>query len=115
MAANKVIAGDYNGFFVGVAGGKPYLIVKTFKIMYLDKTNIESYELIDNETNKSVVSGVVRGAVGAVLLGGVGLLAGGLSAKNKGTYIIAIKFKDGKNSMMEVDEKFYKGLLKVMF
>ena len=115
MAANKVLAGDYENLVVGVAGGKPYLILKAFKTMNLDKTNVESYELITNETTKSAASGVVRGAVGSVLLGPVGLLAGGLSAKNKGSYTVAIKFKDGKNSLLEVDEKIYKGLMQVMF
>ena len=48
------------------------------------------------------------------MLGPVGLLAG-LSAKNKGIYTVAIKFKDGKNSLLEVDDKFYKALIKTMF
>lgn len=44
----------------------------------------------------------------------VGLLAG-LSAKKKGVYIIALEFKDGKKSLLEVDDKIYKALLKKLF
>ena len=39
----------------------------------------------------------------------------GLSAKNKSTVTIAIRFKDGKNSLLEVDEKIYKKFVQAMF
>lgn len=120
-AANKVIAGDYSGLLVlktVLKGGLDAVILKEgifSKPIILDKSNVEAYELITEEHTKSAVSGVVRGAVGGALLGGVGLLAGALSANNKGAYSIAVKFKDGKNSLIEVDEKIYKTLIKVLF
>lgn len=113
-AQNKVIAGDYIGKMTGVSLGQLYIATSFGKPMYLNKQNIEAYELITDEQRKSAASGVIRGAVGATLLGPVGLLAG-LSAKNKGIYTVAIKFKDGKNSLLEVDDKFYKTLIKTMF
>ena len=113
-AQNKVIAGDYIGKMTGVSLGQLYIATSFGKPMYLNKQNIEAYELITDEQRKSAASGVIRGAVGATLLGPVGLLAG-LSAKNKGIYTVAIKFKDGKNSLLEVDDKFYKALIKTMF
>ena len=113
-AQNKVIAGDYIGKMTGVSLGQLYIATSFGKPMYLNKQNIEAYELITDEQRKSAASGVIRGAVGATLLGPVGLLAG-LSAKNKGIYTVAIKFKDGKNSLLEVDDKFYKSLIKTMF
>ena len=94
-AQNKVIAGDYIGKMTGVSLGQLYIATSFGKPMYLNKQNIEAYELITDEQRKSAASGVIRGAVGATLLGPVGLLAG-LSAKNKGIYTVAIKFKDGK-------------------
>lgn len=106
-AQNKVIAGDYIGKMTGVSLGQLYIATSFGKPMYLNKQNIEAYELITDEQRKSAASGVIRGAVGATLLGPVGLLAG-LSAKNKGIYTVAIKFKDGKNSLLEVDDKFTK-------
>ena len=113
-AQNKVIAGDYIRKMTGVSLGQLYIATSFGKPMYLNKQNIEAYELITDEQRKSAASGVIRGAVGATLLGPVGLLAG-LSAKNKGIYTVAIKFKDGKNSLLEVDDKFYKALIKTMF
>ena len=53
--------------------------------------------------------------MGGALLGPVGLLAGGLSAKNKGAYQIALAFKDGKRSLIEVDDKIYKALVASLF
>ena len=80
----------------------------------INKDTVECYEVITDEQRKSAASGIMRGAVGAALLGPVGLLAA-ISAKNKGTYNIAIKFRNGKNSLVEFDDKMYKALMKKMF
>jgi threonine dehydrogenase-like Zn-dependent dehydrogenase len=69
---------------------------------------------MDESHSKSAVSAVGRGLVGGFILGPVGLLAG-LSAKSKGTHVVAIQFKDGKKSLIEMDEKIYKALLKACF
>jgi hypothetical protein len=109
MAANKVIAGDYNGAMVGAllglanVGGIP-----------ITKQTVSDYELITDEHRKSAASGIARGLVGGALLGPVGLLAG-LSAKSKGTYTLAIAWSDGKKSLIEVDDKIYKAILRTMF
>lgn len=113
-AKNRVVAGDYQGKFLAASFNKIYIGVSLGKNLYLNKETVESYEVITDEQRKSAASGIARGAVGAALLGPVGLLAG-LSAKNKGTYNIAIKFKDGKNSLVEVDDKIYKILMKALF
>ena len=110
----KVIAGDYNG---GTLFTNSICVSKGFlkqEVIPLNKNTVEEYEVITEDTRKSASSGIIRGAVGASLLGPIGLLAG-LSAKNKNNYTIAIKFKDGKNSLIEVDQKIYKQILKVLF
>ena len=76
---------------------------------------IESYELITDEHRKSAKSGIARGLVGGALLGPVGMPAGGMSAKSKGIYQIAIQFKDGKRSLLEVDDKIYKAIIQACF
>jgi|SRR5665648_140958 len=115
MAKNRVLAGDYNGKAVMGTLGIPAIQVSFGKVLVLDKKVVENYEVITDEHTKSAASGVARGLVGGVLLGPVGLLAGGLSAKNKGTHTLAIQFKDGKNSLMEVDSKIYKGIVRGCF
>ena len=87
-------------------------MIKSFE---LNNKNVESYELITDEHRKSASSGVARGLVGGALLGPVGMLAGGLSAKNKGIYQVAIQFKDGKRSLLEIDDKTYKAIVKNCF
>jgi hypothetical protein len=118
-ASNRVIAGDYVDKGLLLVGNELSIVLKsnflkTEKIL-LNKDTVESYEVITSEHTKNAINGVVRGAVGAALLGPVGLLAGGLSAKNKGVFTIAVKFRDGKNSLIEIDEKMYKALLKATF
>lgn len=114
MAQNKVIAGEYEGKNI-LRGRNEVLLYTSFtKSFPLNKKTVSSYELLTEEHRKSAVSGVSRGLVGGVILGPVGLLAG-LSAKNKGTHVLAIEFTDGKKSLIEIDEKLYKLLIQTMF
>jgi len=111
---SSVIAGEYKG--AGVSGGLGgVLICKGFSRIKLNKSNVESNELITDEHRKSAASGIGRGLVGGVLLGPVGMLGGAISAKNKGKYQIAIQFKDGKKSLLEVDDAIYKQLIRDLF
>lgn len=115
-AKNAVIAGDYTGKGLYNSFGILTIGAKGSNLsIRINKETVESYELITDEHRKSAASGVARGLVGGALLGPVGMLAGGLSAKNKGIYQIAIQFKDGKKSLIEVDDKIYKSIIKNCF
>ena len=106
-ALNKVTAGDYRKKSVSITvTGKP----KIGKLR-LNSETVQSYELITDEHSKSAASGIGRGLVGGTLLGPVGMLAGVMSAKNKGGYHVAIKFRNGKQSLLEVDDMIYKGII----
>lgn len=113
-AKNKVIAGDYEGKGVVSSVGKVLIATGFVKSVELSKETVEEYEVIDAQSKKSAVSAVGRGFVGGALLGPVGLLAG-LSAKSKGVHVIAVQFKDGKKSLIEVNDKVYKVLMKKLF
>lgn len=114
MSKNAVIAGDYeNCRFVNSPKGIVLAISFTKRIT-LNKEIVESYEVLDETQNTSVTSAVGRGLVGSFLLGPVGLLAG-LSAKKKGTHVVAVQFKDGKKSLLELDDKLYKTLMTSLF
>ncbi|MBQ5320338.1 MAG: hypothetical protein J6K17_14705 [Oscillospiraceae bacterium] len=110
MAKNKVIAGDYNGSAVTNVLGSVMVGSMSFA-----KYTVDDYEVITEDHRKSAASGIARGIVGGSLLGPVGMLAGSLSAKNKGVYTVAVAWKDGKKSLIEVDDKIYKAMVKVMF
>jgi len=113
-AKNKVVAGDYEGKNVVGGIGVPVIGISFGKSLVINKTTVEGYEVITDEHRKSAASGIARGFVGGALLGPVGLLAG-LSAKNKGIYMVAVRFKDGKSSLIEVDDKIYKNIVKNCF
>lgn len=114
-AKNKVIAGDYDGKHVVVSFGIINIATGLFsKSIELNKETVAEYELVDEEKRKSATSAVGRGLVGGLILGPVGLLAG-LSAKSKGVHIVAVQFKDGKRSLLEIDDKIYKAMLKKLF
>lgn len=109
-AQNKVIKGKFvnsrvysNGDCLVCSTGDP-----------IRKHFADAYEVITEEKMKSGTSAILRGAAGAALLGGVGILAG-LTAKTKGVYTVVILWKDGEKSLIEIDEKLYKVLVKGMF
>ena len=112
--SNKVLAGSYEGSKVSGSLGT-VAIQNGFNMIYLDKSTVEDYEVITEEHRKSASSGVARGLVGGAILGPVGLLAGGMSAKNKGTYQLAVQFKNGERSLIEVNNKIYKTLINKLF
>ncbi|MGN9164969.1 hypothetical protein ACTNDY_06730 [Tissierellaceae bacterium HCP3S3_D8] len=114
MAKNMVIAGDYNDRML-TATRKGLVIATGFiERIPVTKDTVESYELVDEEHKTKAMSAIGRGMVGSLALGPVGLLAG-LSAKKKRSYLVAVKFKDGKESLLELDDKLYKTLIKKMF
>ncbi len=108
-ARNKVIAGDYNNTFIrsdrnGVHCG----------LQEINKETITDYELVTAEKIKSGSSAIIRGAIGGVALGPIGLLAA-VTAKNNGINTVAIAWKNGKKSLVEIDDKLYKSLVAAMF
>ena|SRR6056297_2451768 len=110
-AKNAVIAGEYAGALVEVSMlGNPR-IQKIFGKIPLSKENVETVEVADEAHYKSAASGIARGVVGHLLIGPVGLLAG-LTAKTKDIYHIAILFKDGNKSLLEVDKLRYQAIMK---
>lgn len=119
-AKNKVIAGDYPKWLVlsmfgTISINAPYGMKEyDVKTIPINKDTVTNYEIVEEESHKSATSAVGRGLVGAAVLGPVGLLAG-LSAKSKGIHTIALQFKDGKKSLIEVDDKIYKSIIKVLF
>lgn len=114
-ARNMVVAGDYRGKAVSFSFGLPCIVIKFGKTLNLSKNTVESYELITDEHRKSAASGVARGLVGGALLGPVGMLAGGLSAKSRGIYQVAIQFKTGEKSLLEIDDNIYKAIIRSCF
>lgn len=79
---------------------------------YFIKSWISSYSVID-ESNKDQYS-FWKGALGVVLLGGIGAVAG-LKGKKRKEYLIAVEWKDGEKSLILIDDEYYKVFVKSMF
>ncbi len=110
-ASNTVIAGDYKGCSVRELIDRIEIVTIAWHSEVMTKINkdtVESYEEISEERKRSAGNVAARGLVGAALLGPVGLAAGVLSSRKKGTHQISIQFKDGKKSLIEVDDKIAK-------
>lgn len=117
-AKNKVIAGDYEKKNVSLSGGKAIIDLGGWPIhkkIQLDKTTVDSYEVVDESSKKSTASAVGRAAVVGTIINPVVGLAAAFTAKSKRSHVVAIQFKDGKKSLLEVDDKIYKAIMTKVF
>ena len=108
-AKNKVIAGKYLNEYIFSNFG-----ITTIGKLTINKSIVSSYEIVDEQSQKSASSAIGRGALGAVILGPIGLLAG-LSAKSKGVHTLILHYTDGEKSLIEVNDKTYKNIMKMLF
>lgn len=115
MAKNKVISGDYQGCAVMQVLGLPFISLSIKDSVHLTKETVETYEVLDTSKSKSAISAAGRGLLGGFLLGPAGMLAGVVTTKTKETHIIAVQFKDGAKSLLEVDDKVYKTMMRSLF
>lgn len=128
-ARNEVIAGKFSGTYVKYGFGDVYVVIKrvsrydildtklslnSYGDLEVRKPYVSQYDIITEEKMKSGTSAIMRGALGAAVLGPIGILAG-LTAKNKGIHTIAIEWESGDKSLLEVDDKIYKQLVKDLF
>lgn len=110
-----VISGRFKGLEITTNNHCDHAFIKGSKgAGFLCKSDVVSYEVITEEKYKSGTSAILRGAAGVVLLGNIGVLAA-LSAKNKGIYVIAVEWKNGDKSLIEIDDKLYKRFMQSMF
>ena len=77
-----------NHFDVGFGVGS---VIKAgfIKVIYLDKKTVASYEVKDESSS--------------------------LTARNWGRHILAIQFKDGRRSLIEVNDKIYRAIMTKVF
>ena len=110
---NIVIAGDYKGQTLyttprgdlyignGISGG-----------VHVCKDTVSRYELTTHESTSGFSVG--KAAMGAIAFGDVGSVAG-IGGKKKDAYRVALYFRDGKQSLVEMDAKHYKALEAELF
>ena len=110
---NRVIAGDYKDKIIQAPIGHPILIYLGYgKSVAIDKSTVSRHELAGQQSKTGFSAG--KAVLGVAAFGDVGALAG-VNGKQKNTYQVAIYFRDGKKSLLEVDEKCYKALTAELF
>lgn len=116
---NAVIRGHGTGCTINNASG----IMLSFQpqgqsARYLEKGTkynyVVSYEILNTEESTSTSSAVKRGIVGSLIGGTVGGIIGASTAKQNKAYTILVHWKDGKDSLIEIDDEYYKVFIKNM-
>lgn len=111
-----VAGGDYKNNVILFKKDQAYIAIRSFggfekERIYLNKDTIERYEIIGEDTSKNMGSSFVKGAIGSVVLGPVGMVAGALAGSNNTNATLAIYFKDGKKSLIKVNESAYQSII----
>ena len=113
-AKNKVIAGDYVDWDVICGAGKLDFMHRLSRVN-LSRNSVLKYELIDESNSGSFWGAFLRGYFSHAILGTAGLLASSIGSAQRKILLLSIEFKNGKRSLIEVDEAHYKKILKVLY
>ncbi len=115
-AKNMVIAGDYTGCRIFCMSARLAYISGTMKKIddiYLTPENVVRYELMTEDILRSGNSLLLTGSLDPACLTKLRLHAS-VAMQNKGIYTVAVKFRDEKRSLMEIDEKTYHAFMRRM-
>lgn len=110
MAKNQVIYGDYLKQPVNQIFGTPYITINFLEYINLDKSSIKDYKIIKSYSSNNVLSSIGIEIIENIFPEDLDLL----KDKNQinDIYLLAIFFKDGKKSIIEVDYTIYKAIEK---
>lgn len=98
----KVLAGDFKkGCDVRFAGERLQIQKGIFSFLYIDLADIASFDVVTEDNRMSILGKVGWGAVGAVALGPLGLLAGVIGGGNRRDRVMAIETRDGRRLLLK--------------
>lgn len=107
---NVVIAGAYRGKQIARYTREPYIILGRNSTLQLDQSTVKSVKELGKDSCINVPDTAVRGYMGELVFGPTGLAAA-MTARRDQVYKLEILFKDGKQSVIEVDESLYKYIM----
>ena len=131
MVENGVLAGDYQGYRIDnneiqlplrescriqkEIEAQGYRSIRSDRYIPLNKNFVETYELIDDVDDKKrdVLNAMWRGGIGQMIFGTAGGVGGALLAKTRdeGYKIVAVQFRNGKQSLIRLDQKAWEQFL----
>jgi len=115
VAKNKVTAGDFLNKKIYIKSHYAYIANGHNQLIYLTSETVESYEIVMEEHQNSSSYSAARGLTGGVILGPIGLALGAKTPSKNGIYQVAVQFKDGRRSLLELNDNLYKALIKGCF
>jgi hypothetical protein len=120
MLSFKSVAGDFrkDGKHQFIASKKQFSFQKEGmwpRFETIDINQVLDFEKATEESVKKVWGTVAGGALGAIALGPLGLLAGVLVGGNRKEVVFICKFKDGRKLMAKCKSKSYKAIPESMF
>lgn len=114
-ARNMSIAAAYEGKMVfGGFGFKCPVISMSFfgKNIPLNSDTVKAYEVLKARQYDNLLPDVARAAVGYALVGPIGVLAGVSNTSGDGVNLVFIQFKDGQESLLELNNELLEHLSK---
>lgn len=109
---SKVLDGKYKGWLIvprrrfWLFGEERLVIAKFPSSLPLTPKTIKGWQALSESGDKDAMSMAGRALVGSFLLGPLGLLGGAATAKSKGT-AVAIEFRNGKKSLVQLDPEMF--------
>lgn len=100
---NRVASGDYAGRAVCCFASKPFIALARGETIDISADTVTRLSVIGTDRNIDVPNAAMRGFMGEMLFGPIGVAAAATSA-HKESNRIAIEFKDGKSCVLKVDE-----------
>lgn len=102
----KVLAGDYKkDCDVRFSGARLQIQKSIFSFDYIDLADVSSFAVVTEENKASIVGKVGWGAVGAIALGPLGLLAGVIGGGNRRDRVMVVEIRDGRRILLKGDAK----------
>lgn len=112
----KVLAGDWKaGCGVMLAGPRLQFQRGTFSFDYVAFSDIDTFDVVTEENRASIFGKVGWGAVGAIALGPLGLLAGVLGGGNRRERVMVMRTIDGRRAMIKGTAKDVERIKAAMF
>ncbi|QQE12611.1 hypothetical protein JD969_03855 [Planctomycetota bacterium] len=117
MAYIKIHAGNFlTGYNDYVRGGfRLRTQAHRFRGEFVPLNEVDSFEVKTEEHMQRVSDAFGLAAVGSLILGPVGLLAGLLLGGKKKEITFTVKFKDGRQFLATADSKIFKKIQAAMF
>ena len=107
---NTVIDGDYLDSKIRKRSGTVVLKDNWGSQLELDHTSVDAYQRVDTREENKGYKLNNKSFFGGMFLGPLGLLLG-MEKESVRIHKVAVKFKDGKKSLLELDDELYTKLL----